>query len=73
MATSNKKPGLFDHGLIEKNVTLMMVLILLTVSIGGLVEIIPLFTIESTIEKVEGVRPYQPVDKLLRSLQTYRI
>ena len=68
MATSNKKPGLFDHGLIEKNVTLMMVLILLTVSIGGLVEIIPLFTIESTIEKVEGVRPYSPLEQAGRNI-----
>jgi cytochrome c oxidase cbb3-type subunit 2 len=68
MATNNKKPGLFDHGLIEKNVTLMMVLILLTVSIGGLVEIIPLFTIESTIEKVEGVRPYSPLEQAGRNI-----
>ncbi|GEO40394.1 cytochrome c oxidase cbb3-type subunit 2 [Skermanella aerolata] len=68
MATSNKKPGLFDHGLIEKNVTLMMVLILLTVSIGGLVEIIPLFTIESTIEKVQGVRPYSPLEQFGRNI-----
>jgi cytochrome c oxidase cbb3-type subunit 2 len=68
MATNNKKPGLFDHGLIEKNVTLMMVLILLTVSIGGLVEIIPLFTIETTIEKVEGVRPYSPLEQAGRNI-----
>lgn len=68
MATNNKKSGLFDHGLIEKNVTLMMVLILLTVSIGGLVEIIPLFTIESTIEKVEGVRPYSPLEQAGRNI-----
>ena len=39
---------------------LLLVLILVTVSIGGIVEIAPLFTIESTIEKVEGVRPYTP-------------
>jgi cytochrome c oxidase cbb3-type subunit 2 len=46
----------------------MMVLILLTVSIGGLVEIIPLFTIESTIEKVEGVRPYSPLEQFGRNI-----
>jgi cytochrome c oxidase cbb3-type subunit I/II len=68
MAPNNKKRGLFDHGLIEKNVTLMMVLILLTVSIGGLVEIIPLFTIESTIEKVQGVRPYSPLEQFGRNI-----
>jgi cytochrome c oxidase cbb3-type subunit 2 len=46
----------------------MMVLILLTVAIGGLVEIIPLFTIESTIEKVEGVRPYSPLEQFGRNI-----
>ncbi|QQP89756.1 cytochrome-c oxidase, cbb3-type subunit II [Skermanella sp. TT6] len=68
MASTDKKSGLFNHGLIEKNVTLMMVLILLTVSIGGLVEIVPLFTIETTIEKVEGVRPYTPLEQMGRNI-----
>jgi hypothetical protein len=36
--------------------------ILVTVSIGGLVEIAPLFYLESTIEKVEGMRPYTPLE-----------
>ncbi len=49
------------HAVIEKNVTLLLVLTLITVSIGGLVEIVPLYTIESTIEKVKGVRPYSIV------------
>jgi cytochrome c oxidase cbb3-type subunit 2 len=39
-----------------------VVLTLITVSIGGIVEIVPLYTIESTIEKVEGVRPYTPLE-----------
>src|SRR5689334_23723176 len=68
MATNNKKPGLFDHAILEKNVVLMMVLILLTVSIGGMVEIIPLFTIEATIEKVDGVRPYSPLEQFGRNI-----
>jgi cytochrome c oxidase cbb3-type subunit 2 len=50
------------HALIERSGPLLLVLILITVSIGGLVEIVPLFTIESTIEKVEGVRPYSPLE-----------
>ena len=50
------------HKKIETNVILMMVLTLITVSIGGLVEIVPLFTIESTIEEVDGVRPYTPLE-----------
>ncbi len=50
------------HAIIERSGPLLLVLILITVSIGGLVEIVPLFTIESTIEKVQGVRPYSPLE-----------
>jgi cytochrome c oxidase cbb3-type subunit 2 len=50
------------HKKAEQNVILMLVLVLVTVSIGGLVEIVPLYTIESTIEKVDGVRPYSPLE-----------
>ena len=56
------------HGKIERNVILLLVLSLLTVSIGGLVEIVPLFTIESTIEKVKGVRPYTPLELAGRNI-----
>ncbi len=56
------------HQKIETNGLLMAVLILITVSIGGLVEIVPLFTIESTIEKVEGVRPYSPLEQAGRNI-----
>lgn len=51
-----------DHGIIERNVILMGVLTLITVSIGGLVQIVPLFTMETTIERVDGVRPYTPLE-----------
>ena len=54
--------ALIKHEKIEKNSTLLLVLSLLTVSIGGLVEIAPLFYLESTIEKVEGMRPYTPLE-----------
>jgi len=50
------------HHKIEKNVVLMFILCLITVSIGGMVQILPLFTIESTIEKVQGMRPYAPLE-----------
>ncbi len=50
------------HATIERNFLLLAVLILVTISIGGLVEIVPLFTIESTIERVKGVRPYSPLE-----------
>lgn len=51
-----------DHGVIERNVILMGVLTLVTVAIGGLVQIVPLFTMETTIERVEGIRPYTPLE-----------
>src|SRR3989338_7368158 len=48
------------HDKIEKNS--ILILILIVVSIGGLVEIVPLFRIETTIEKVEAMRPYTPLE-----------
>ena len=56
------------HETIEQNVILMVVLTLITVSIGGIVQIIPLFTIESTVERVDGVRPYTPLEVLGRNI-----
>ncbi len=50
------------HETIEKNAVLLMVLTTITVAIGGIVEVVPLFTIETTVEKVEGVRPYSPLE-----------
>ncbi|OCX66667.1 cytochrome-c oxidase, cbb3-type subunit II [Thioclava sp. SK-1] len=50
------------HGVIEKNATLLLVGSFLVVTIGGIVEIAPLFYLENTIEKVEGVRPYTPLE-----------
>ena len=57
-----------SHVLIERNLILMAVLTLITVAIGGLVQIIPLFTIEQTIERVEGVRPYSPLELAGRNI-----
>ncbi len=59
---------MLSHKKIERNVILMAILILVTVSIGGLVEIIPLYTVESTIEKVRGVRPYTPLELVGRNI-----
>jgi cytochrome c oxidase cbb3-type subunit 2 len=56
------------HGKIETRGMLLAVLILITVSIGGLVEIVPLFKIETTIEDVEGVRPYSPLELVGRNI-----
>ena len=51
----------FSHDLIEKNSTLMIVLIVLVVAVGGLVEIVPLFFQKSTTEPVAGLKPYTAV------------
>jgi cytochrome c oxidase cbb3-type subunit 2 len=56
------------HAKIETNVVLLMVGILLTVIIGGIVEIVPLFTITETIEKVDGMRPYSPLEQEGRNI-----
>jgi cytochrome c oxidase cbb3-type subunit 2 len=50
------------HGVIERNATLLLAGSLLVVTIGGIVEIAPLFYLENTIEKVEGMRPYSPLE-----------
>ncbi len=58
----------FNHESIEINSGLMLVLTLLAISIGGLVEIAPLYYIDDTIEKVDGVRPYTPLEQRGRDL-----
>ncbi len=50
------------HKFIETNATLLLVLSFLVVTVGGIVEIAPLFYLQNTIEKVEGVRPYSPLE-----------
>jgi cytochrome c oxidase cbb3-type subunit 2 len=50
------------HEKIEKNATLLLVLSLLVVTVGGIVEIAPLFYLQNTIEKVDGMRPYTPLE-----------
>ena len=49
------------HETIEKNINLMMVLIILAVSIGGIVEIVPLMFSSDTTEPAEGIEPYSPL------------
>ena len=50
------------HELLEKSPTLLFTASLLVVTVGGIVEIAPLFWLENTIEEVEGVRPYSPLE-----------
>ncbi|OZB14748.1 MAG: cytochrome-c oxidase, cbb3-type subunit II [Hyphomonas sp. 34-62-18] len=50
------------HGKLERNSLVLTVGILIAVAIGGIVEIAPLFYMENTIEKVQGMRPYTPLE-----------
>lgn len=56
------------HKTLEKNITLLGVAAFAVVAIGGIVEIAPLFWIHNTIEKVEGVRPYTPLEQAGRDI-----
>lgn len=56
------------HETLERNAFLFLLLTVLTVAVGGLVEIIPLFTIETTVEHVKGVRPYSPLESRGRDI-----
>ncbi len=50
------------HGKLERNSIWLLVFTIIAISIGGLVEIVPLFRIETTIEKVSGMRPLTPLE-----------
>lgn len=58
----------FSHAVFEKNPLILLVGILIVVAIGGIVEIVPLFLINTTIEKVEGMRPYTPLELVGRNV-----
>ena len=58
----------FRHEKIETNSILMLVLTLIVVSIGGLVEIVPLYYLDATIETVRGMRPYTPLELAGRNI-----
>ncbi len=59
-----------NHATIERSLSLLSMLALLVISIGGLVEIVPLFRIETTVEKVAGMRPYSPLEQMGRNIYT---
>lgn len=50
------------HKKIERNISLLALLAFAVVTIGGIIEIAPLFWIDNTIERVEGMRPYTPLE-----------
>ncbi|WP_234033040.1 cytochrome-c oxidase, cbb3-type subunit II [Erythrobacter rubeus] len=68
MADPMVKETVKGHKRIERNVTLMAVATLVTVAIGGLVQITPLFYLDNTIEKVDGMRPYTPLEQAGRDI-----
>jgi cytochrome c oxidase cbb3-type subunit II len=56
------------HGVIERNATLLLSLSLVVVCIGGIDEVVPMFYLQNTIEKVEGMRPYTPLELAGRNI-----
>ncbi len=50
------------HDKIEKNSILLLIFVVIMISIGGIIEIAPLFRVETTIERVKGMRPYTPLE-----------
>ena len=56
------------HWLLERNSILLLVGILIVIAIGGLVEVVPLFYLRSTIETADGMRPYTPLELAGRNI-----
>ena len=56
------------HEIFETKTLVLIIGVVVTISIGGLVQLVPLFTMEQTIEKVEGVRPYSPLELAGRNI-----
>ena len=56
------------HKILETNATLLLIFSFLVVTVGGIVQIAPLFWLENTIEEVEGMRPYTPLEMAGRNV-----
>jgi cytochrome c oxidase cbb3-type subunit II len=56
------------HWILEKNSILLLIGILIVIAIGGLVEVVPLFYLKSTIETAPGMRPYTPLELAGRNI-----
>jgi cytochrome c oxidase cbb3-type subunit II len=56
------------HAIFEKNSIILLIGILVVIAIGGLVEIVPLFYLKNTIEAVDGMRPYTPLELAGRNI-----
>ena len=51
-----------NHGVLERHSLLLTIGILVVVSIGGIIQMAPLMYMDNTIEKVDGMRPYTPLE-----------
>ncbi len=58
----------FKHENVETNAGVLLVLTMMAISVGGMVEIAPMFLLDDTVEKVAGVRPYTPLESLGRDI-----
>ncbi len=56
------------HWILERNSILLLIGILIVIAIGGLVEVVPLFYLKSTIENAPGMRPYTPLELAGRNI-----
>jgi len=56
------------HAVFERNSIILLIGILIVIAIGGLVEIVPLFYLKNTIETVDGMRPYTPLELAGRNI-----
>jgi cytochrome c oxidase cbb3-type subunit 2 len=68
MSDTQVQEKVTGHARLERNVTLLGAAALVTVAIGGIVEIAPLFWIDNTIEHVDGMRPYTPLEQAGRDI-----
>jgi cytochrome c oxidase cbb3-type subunit 2 len=59
LSFGNRLPS---HRFLETHSIWLVLAIIVVIAIGGIVEIVPLFYLKNTIEKVEGVRPYSPLE-----------
>jgi cytochrome c oxidase cbb3-type subunit 2 len=56
------------HQVLETNPIYLLIAILVMVAIGGLIEIVPIFYLKSTLETVQGIRPYTPLELAGRNI-----
>ena len=66
--SASSTPALERHKKLERNIALLGLFAFLAVSVGGIIEIAPLFWLDNTIEKVQGMRPYTPLEQAGRDI-----